>query len=143
MARSLWRGGYSFDRSFRVDPTGWSDPLLAAPSSARVIGVVRDAVSGWIGDSVHRPIVYLPIALATPGARILVRADGPSERTRRTLERELGSIDPAAVDQVHTLEESVAFSVWPFRINFFNPTRPYGTTRLIDVSITVERVEAG
>jgi predicted permease len=109
LAASLWRGAAAVDRTIQLEPGG----------SVRVVGVARDVIGVWIGDPVHRPIVYLPMALASAGSRIVVRSDGSADRTRRLLERELAVVDPAAVEQAHTLNESVAFSVWPIRAAYW------------------------
>ncbi len=115
--RALWQGGNALERTLRiVDPTGTTS--LEGGSTLRVVGVVRDAVTGWIGDPPGQPAVYRPLDGEQTG-RVLARVVGPASRAAPALERTLLDIDPAAADWVHTLDESLAVSIWPLRAAYW------------------------
>ncbi|MHB1329111.1 MAG: FtsX-like permease family protein, partial [Gemmatimonadales bacterium] len=116
-ARALWQGSNALERTVRiVDPTGSGS--FEGGATLRVVGVVRDAVTGWIGDPPGQPAIYRPLD-GEGGGRVLARVVGSSSRAAPALERMLLTIDPAAADWVHTLDESMAVSIWPLRAAYW------------------------
>jgi len=83
--------------------------------SAQVVGVSRNAVSGWIGTGLDRPIVFYPTSPVAAGAKILARVSDV-EQGRLRIDRDLDAVDPRAIVEMHTLDDYLAVQRWPFRI---------------------------
>ena len=88
---------------------------LAHVRSAQVVGVSRNAVSGWIGTGLDRPIVFYPTSPVAAGAKILARVSDV-EQGRLRIDRDLDAVDPRAIVEMHTLDDYLAVQRWPFRI---------------------------
>jgi predicted permease len=88
---------------------------LAHVRSAQVVGVSRNAVSGWIGTGLDRPIVFYPTSPGASGAKILARVSDV-EQGRLRIDRDLDAVDPRAIVEMHTLDDYLAVQRWPFRI---------------------------
>ena len=88
---------------------------LTSFRSARVIGVVSDAIAGCICTNRASPIAYYPISADSSGTRLLVTVVGDAEATRAVLDSALERRAPGSVEELHTLEEAVAIQVYPFR----------------------------
>ncbi len=116
-ARALWGTGNVLDRTLRIVGPG-GDGGAADQPELRVIGVVRDAVTGWIGDPPGQAAIYRPLDLERSG-RLLIRVDGPGSRAALAWEQTLTAIDQAAPAWVHPLEDSVAVSLWPLRAAYW------------------------
>ena len=89
---------------------------LARVRSARVIGVSRNAVSGWIGTGLERPVIYYPTRADSAGTKILARVSGDASQARQRIDRDIGAVDQSAVIEIHTLEDYLAVQRWPFKI---------------------------
>jgi predicted permease len=115
-ARALWPGadpvGQIIDQS--AEPPRQS--RLARVRSARVVGVSRDAVSGWIGTGLDRPVVFYPISRDSAGTQIIARVSGDASQARQRIDRDLAAIDQGAVIEIHTLDDYLAVQRWPFKI---------------------------
>src|SRR5260221_4948354 len=46
----------------------------------------------------------------------MVRVHGDAETARRKLDADLSTIDPAAVQQIHKMQEFLAVGTYPFRV---------------------------
>jgi len=115
-ARVLWPAG---------DPIGQFVQLTAEPPhgapltrvrSAEVIGVSRNAVSGWIGTGLERPVVFYPTTADAAGSRILARVSGTLGQGRITIEHDVDAVAPNAIVEMHSLDDYLAVQRWPFRI---------------------------
>lgn len=111
-ARALWPAGHAVGAELRLHPS--DDPGVAG-RRVRVVGVVSDVVTGFVGEARDRPTVYEPIAVSAPGASLIVATRSDAARARRTIAASLAGIDPGGSTEMHTLEESVAVQVYPFR----------------------------
>lgn len=89
---------------------------LAGVRSAQVIGVTRNAVSGWIGTGRERPVIFYPTAPEAAGAKIVARVRGDLAQGRLRIDRDLDAVDPGAIVEMHTLEDYLAVQRWPFLI---------------------------
>src|SRR5207245_10639121 len=92
------------------------ESALARVRSARVIGVSRNAVSGWIGTGLERPVIYYPTRADSAGTKILARVSGDASQARPRIDRDLGAVDQSAVIEIHTQEDYLASQRWPFQI---------------------------
>ena len=115
-ARVLWRTGEPIGQFVELSADPPRESPLARVRSARVIGVARNAVSGWIGTGLDRPVIYYPTSVESAGSKILVRVLGDAGRARQLIDRTIGAVDPGAVIEIHTLEDYLAVQRWPFRI---------------------------
>ena len=89
---------------------------LARVRSAQVIGVSRNAVSGWIGTGLDRPVIYYPTSSEAQGAKIVARVTGDVSQARLVIDRDLAAVDPSAVIEMHSLDDYLATQRWPFRV---------------------------
>jgi hypothetical protein len=76
-------------------------------------------MSGLIGRSVDKALIYYPATQRAAGATLLVRVRGDVETARRKLEGDLTAISPGAVDEIHKLQEFVAGNIYPFRVAYW------------------------
>lgn len=115
-ARLLWPGRDAIGQTLGITGDLPAGSRLARVRSARVIGVAANAVSGWIGTGLTRPVVYFPAALDDPGMRVLARVGAAATSARGRLDRELGEIHPAAVTEIHGLDDYLAVQRYPFHV---------------------------
>jgi len=115
-AHRLWLRGDPIGQfvELAVEPPH-SSPL-ASVRSAQVIGVTRNAVSGWIGTGLERPVIFYPTRPEAAGAKIVARVRGDLGQGRLRIGRDLDAVDPSAIVEMHTLEDYLATQRWPFRI---------------------------
>jgi predicted permease len=115
-AHRLWPRGDPIGQvvELAVEPPHGSP--LAGVRSAQVIGVARNAVSGWIGTGLERPVLFYPTTPQAAGARIVARIGGDLGQGRLRIDRDLEAVDPGAVVEMHTLDDYLAVQRWPFRI---------------------------
>jgi len=89
---------------------------LARVHSSRIIGVARNAISGWIGTGLGRPVIYYPKPVDAPGMHLLARVSGNEERARADVDRDVqGALASAPIDEIHTLNDFLATQIYPFR----------------------------
>lgn len=114
-ARRLWPSADALGKTLSILR---DDPEYASLSSyhdARIIGIARDAASGWIGQGRTPPIVYFPQPLDADATKLIVRVDGDAEQGKRRLVATLERVDSAAVSEIHSMDDAVALQVYPFR----------------------------
>ena len=117
-ALRFWPGQQVLGQTIRITP----DPAVSAESKirrfpeVRIIGVAADIVSCCLTIGRDPSLVYLPTSSTTAGSGLLVRVHGSSDRARQTLDRELLTVNPSAIDRIHTLETFRAAGVFPFRV---------------------------
>jgi len=115
-ARALWPTGDPIGQFVEQSAEPPRQSRLARVRSARVIGVSRNAVSGWIGTGLERPVIYYPTGADSGGTKILARVSGDASQARQRIERDIGAVDQSAVIEMHTLDDYLAVQRWPFKI---------------------------
>ncbi len=126
-ARQLWPGRDALGRSIRFEKNSEQrrsfseNPKVGPPESTvmRVVGIARDVVNGYIGDTTDRTCVYLPGTAEAAGYVLFVRVHGNEEVARRRLDRELTASMPGAVDQIHAMDEILTAQLWPYRMAYW------------------------
>jgi predicted permease len=81
---------------------------------ARVIGVARNAVPGWIGVDMSEPVLYYPSPLVARQTHLLVQVAGDAERARQGIAEQLAAVFGGTIREVHRLEGYRAVQVYPF-----------------------------
>lgn len=112
LARQFWHGRAPIDQTFLV--IEGSTP----PRAVRVVGVVPDAVIGWVGERA-RPTVFLPTSLSAPGTTVLIRVDDDSPAAQLALEETLTRVDPASTDNLFSMADIMAVSIYPYRLAYW------------------------
>jgi predicted permease len=115
-AYALWPAGDPIGQFVEQSAEPPRGSPLARVRSAQVIGVARNAVSGWIGTGLDRPVIYYPTSSEARGAKIVARVTGDVGQARLVIDRDLEATDPSAVIEMHTLDDYLATQRWPFRI---------------------------
>jgi len=115
-ARALWPGRDPIGQLLQLSAEPPRDSRLARVRTARVIGVSRNAVSGWIGTGLTRSVVFYPTSADSTGARIVARVTGDVSQARQRIDVDLAAVDQRAVTEIHTLDDYLAVQRWPFRI---------------------------
>ena len=115
-AQALWPNAMPIGQLVQLDAEPPHGSALAHVRTARVIGVARNTVSGWIGTGIGNPIVYYPASADSAGARILARVTGDASIARERLDHDITRLDPSAIYELHTLDDYVALQRWPFQI---------------------------
>src|SRR6184192_3325491 len=96
-ALALWPGGDPIGQFVVQSAEPPRQSALARVRSARVIGVSRNAVSGWIGTGLERPVIYYPTGADSGGTKILARVSGDASQARQRIDRDIGAVDQSAV----------------------------------------------
>ena len=112
-ARHLWPDGEAVGAMVGLTLPDETDASRAR--TARVVGVVGDVVAGFIGEPRDHPVVYEPGTVAGELATLMVRTRSPAAQAMQAMQRAFVPIDPGGSLEMHTLEESVAVQVYPFR----------------------------
>ena len=135
-ARALWPGRDAVGQTLRIalDPAELRGEPLTHYRTVTVVGVVRDAVAGWLGVSRDWPVVYYPAPLDAPGTTVLVRVAGDPGRALQRLDRDLTTVDSAAVDQIHTEAELREVQVYPFRAAYWVSSLLGGVALLLTIT---------
>jgi predicted permease len=117
-AARLWPGQDALGQSLRIEPDAKADAGKKLPGFhvARVIGIARDVISGWVGDGIDSTCIYFPTA---PGAAtseaLLVRVKGEPEVARRALDEAIASVSTGAASEVVPMQQALAMQIYPFR----------------------------
>src|SRR5438477_2805905 len=115
-ARALWPRRDPIGQVLQLSAEPPRDSRLARVRTARVIGVSRNAVSGWIGTGLTRSVVFYPTSADSAGAKIVARVTGDASQARQRIDVDLGAVDQRAVNEIHTLDDYLAVQRWPFKI---------------------------
>jgi predicted permease len=118
-ARHFWPRGNAIGQTLMIPTTDPDYVRLPTYHTAHVIGVTGDAVPGWIGGSASDPVVYYPRPLDDAATMLLVRVGIESDQARPRLERIAASVDSSAVREMHSLEESLAVQIYPFKAMYW------------------------
>jgi predicted permease len=117
-AARLWPGHDALGESFRIEPSrneGKWVPKQPAYHAARVIGVAKDMVSGFVWEGIDTTCIYFPTA--PQGAKnlsLLVRVKGDPSVARRALDAAASSVS-SEISFIVPMEEAVAIQIYPFR----------------------------
>lgn len=94
--------------------------MVPAFTSARVIGIARDAANGFVGNGVDATCLYFPTTLtAATNEALLVGVRGDKDAGQRMIEAVMNGIAPDAADQINPLDEVLATMIYPFRVTFW------------------------
>ena len=118
-ARHFWPRSDPIGQTLTIATTDPDYERLTSYHTAHVIGVTTDAVPGWIGGSPADPLVYYARPVDASASRLLLRVGIESDQARPSLVRAITAVDSGAVQEVHTLEESLAVQVYPFRAMYW------------------------
>jgi hypothetical protein len=118
-ARHFWPRSDPIGQTLTIATTDPDYERLAPYHVTHVIGVTKDALPGWIGGSSSDPLVYYPRPLDATAPWLLIRVGVESDLARVKVERALTAIDSGAVREMHTLEESLAVQIYPFRAMYW------------------------
>jgi putative ABC transport system permease protein len=117
-AREWWPNGDAIGRTLAIVP----DARVVDPSArirrhaiVQVIGVARDTAVDISPVGLVGAGLLLPIDPHDAGAQLTVRVKGKAEAARRSLDEALATAAPGAVRDIHTLTESAAGRLFPFR----------------------------
>jgi predicted permease len=121
-ARRFWPNQDAIGQSIRITQEPVTEPYAKVPKfrDARVIGIARDVISGFIGDGKDDTCVYFPTGLRGAGNdSLLIRVKSDASMARRALETILTGIAPDALQQANPMEQVLAVQFWPFRVAFW------------------------
>lgn len=79
----------------------------------RIVGVVPDIATGWIGFGTAQPTIFLAGPLTEPRRGLLVRTADASPAGARALEERLEATDPGAIDAIFSLSDAFVVSTFP------------------------------
>ena len=128
-ARRLWPKGDALGHEIFTRQDGKPSPQYPA---ARVIGVARNIISCSIPYGPDPPLIYFPAA--TSKHALLLRVNGNVDIARRKLETELATLGSEDIEESHTMEQSFALSVYPFRAASWVGSMLGGLALLLTVS---------
>jgi predicted permease len=121
-AERLWPGRDAIGKSLRIDPPArrprdLSEYAAGAPpyATARIIGIARDVVNGYVGYGIDETCIYFPSNLRSAGADLFVRVKGDAEAAQRKLDLALATSVPGAIDDIHTMDEILSAQIYPYR----------------------------
>jgi predicted permease len=118
-ARHFWPRSNAVGQRLAIPASDPDFSHLETYHVAQVIGVTGDAMPGWIGVPRTTPTVYYPRHVNDAGNLLLARVAGDAEKVRAKLERELAAVDSGIVQEMHTLDASLALQVYPFRAMYW------------------------
>ena len=117
-AQRLWPGKDPIGQmvSIESDSIDRRASALTPYRTARVIGVARNAVAGWIGVDLREPVFYYPTPVSTRQTHLLLQVSGDVERVRQRLADQLMDGFNGTVREIHRLEDYRAVQVYPFHV---------------------------
>ena len=121
-AQLFWPSRNPVGRSLRIVRSSSSNQWDKLPGyeTVTVIGIAGDAVSGYVGDGVDSTCMYFPTSLQAPGSNsLLVHMSGDPVVSGRLLKAAADRVAPNAADQISSLDELLAFQLFPFRVMFW------------------------
>jgi predicted lysophospholipase L1 biosynthesis ABC-type transport system permease subunit len=120
-ARRLWPGRDAIGQMVTIPPgQGQPEPFFTRVPpfpTARVIGVVADAITGMLANGSEITDLYFPTHAGIYGNdSVLVRAREERAAARRRLEAALDAISPSLSDFVTPMEDVLELQIYPFRV---------------------------
>lgn len=136
-AKRFWPGRSALGATIAIPPKrqGSNNSVRPAFGAARVIGIARDAVNGFVGEGIDTTCLYFPTTVtAESNESLVVAVHGEKEAGRRTIEAVLNSVAPDAADQINPLDEVLDTMIYPFRVTFWIGGFLAGLALLLTVS---------
>ena len=139
-ARRLWPGSDAIGRTVMIPRRELKDSYfdrLPDFAEARVIGVSRDALSGYLANSADRDgaMIYFPTnRRSANNDSILLRVSGPPQAARRRIVAALDEIAPSIYDMVNPMVDVLAVQIYPFQVTFWISASLGGLALLMTVS---------
>jgi predicted permease len=122
-ARRLWPDRDALGETIVIPTAVSRDPYMdrrPGYTHARVVGIVRDVISGMVAVGGPEACLYFPTNARAPhNDSILVRFRSDSAAARRQLDAALDGIAPSLSDMVNPMDEVLAVQIYPFRITFW------------------------
>ncbi|HEY1495950.1 MAG TPA: ADOP family duplicated permease [Candidatus Solibacter sp.] len=124
-ARLLWPSGDAVGQTVSIPAIARKDPYFDRRpdfAEARVIGVARAVLSGYLAMSVDRQgaIVYFPTnSRAADNDSILVRMSGDRRDARQRIVAALDGIAPSIYDMINPMGDVLAMQIYPFQVIFW------------------------
>jgi predicted permease len=117
-AKRLAPDGHAVGSEVRLaaDDAGLQAAGLRPFRTARVIGVVSDAMAGIVFSGRHAPIVYYPMSTAAEGGRILLRVPGEVNAAIQLVDKTVERAYPGALQGVYHLDQAIAAQIFPMRV---------------------------
>jgi predicted permease len=124
-ARRLWPGSNPLGQTVTIPRTQRKDSSFGRGpdfTEARVIGVARDALSGYLAtaEDFKSSMIYFPTnARAVNNDSILVRMSGNPRDARQRLAAALDGIAPSIYDMLNPMEDVLTMQIYPFQVVFW------------------------
>jgi predicted permease len=119
-AHRLWPDRDAVGQRLELQPNSPTRlPQVKRFHEVRVIGVVRDTVTGYLDDEAARSCIYLPTKAAAEGSVLMIRIHGDAESARQKLDATLSREQPASVEEIHKMQEFVVGRQYPFRAAYW------------------------
>jgi hypothetical protein len=121
-ARQFWPGREALGETIAIPAKRQADKRsdrLPTYSSARVIGVVADVITGFAAVGVDPTCLYFPTTAGTGAESLLVGVPGGKAAGHRDIQTALDQISPGLADQINPMDEVRTAMVYPFRIAFW------------------------
>jgi predicted permease len=122
-ARRFWPNRDALGETIEITAKRQKDPRsdrLPAFATARVIGIARDAINGFVGSGIDPTCLYFPTTVGAKGNEsLLVGVTGRKEAGRRSIEEALNAIAPGIADQINPMDEVLETMIYPFRVAFW------------------------
>jgi predicted permease len=124
-AQRLWPGGDALGQTVAIPSAARHDPYydrVPEFTEARVIGVARNVMSGFLVTSADRDgaMIYFPTnRRAAHNDSILVRVGGNSRATRERIVAELDEIAPSLYFMINPMDDILALQIYPFQVTFW------------------------
>ncbi|HEV3201912.1 MAG TPA: ABC transporter permease [Bryobacteraceae bacterium] len=139
-AHRLWPGADAVGQTVVIPRTDGRDPYAnRAPefTEARVIGVSRNALSGYLANSADRDsvMIYFPThRRAAHNDSVLVRVSGAPGAARQRIAAVLDGIAPSIYDMINPMDDVLAIQIYPFQVTFWITAFLGGLALLMTVS---------
>ena len=125
-ARRLWPGRDAVGQTLSIPAVEHTDAYLdrtPAFTEARVIGIARDVLSGYLTTAAGRAraaMVYFPTnARAQNNDSLLVRVSAQGFAARRQITTALDGIAPSVYDMLNPMDDVLAMQSYPFEVTFW------------------------
>lgn len=120
-ARAFWPGRDPLGQTLRltIDSTTGSLQRFRSRREARVVGVVPNVILGTIIDPLDAPVVYYPTCAESTGTAIVIRVAGQQGLVTRHIDATLAEAAPAAVEDIHTIDDYMYGGIYPFRAAYW------------------------